>query len=70
MTKLKCKKCGLRFKDRQDPKDEGLVHKELCWNCRFVWQMIGYWLQALPSKINRQVIIELDKIIIRVKPKR
>jgi len=69
--KIKCIKCGLRFKDREDPRDKGLVNKELCWNCRFVWDVIGMTLQSLGNmevggkKLNREVQIRLEDVYIR-----
>ena len=69
MRKLKCIKCNSYYKDRKDPEDEGLVHKELCWNCRFVWKSIGMILQSFPQRINREISISLDGIQIRKKTK-
>lgn len=62
MKKLKCIKCGLYYKDRKDPEDMGLVHKELCWNCRFVWKCLGMFISSFPPKINRGVTIRLEDI--------
>lgn len=67
--KLKCIKCGLRFRDREDPEDKGLVNREMCWNCRFVWKVIGLVLRGLPERLNRDVAINLDYVIIKKKIK-
>ena len=67
--KIKCEKCGLAFKDRQDPEDAG-AYKTLCWNCRFVWTVIGMVLHGLPEKINRDVMIRLEDVHIQKKIKR
>lgn len=66
--KLKCTKCELWFRDREDEKDVG-VDKELCFNCRFIWQVLGMTLQSLPSKINRDVRLRLEDVHIRRKKK-
>lgn len=71
MKRIKCKKCGSSFKDRNDPKDKEAI-KTLCWNCRFIWNFVDVTLTSLDSfkKINRTVAIKLDDIIIRKKIKR
>ena len=67
---MKCIKCGLRYKDRKDPEDDGTVNKELCWNCRFVWKCIGMTLEALGrGKTNREIVIQLKDVIIRKIPR-
>ena len=70
MKRIKCIKCGLRFKDRKDPEDDGTVNKELCWNCRFIWQVLGMTLEALGrrEKLNREIVLNLDDVVIRRKP--
>lgn len=60
---MKCIKCDLRFKDRKDPADEGSVDRELCWNCRFVWQCVRMVMTAIPPRINRKVTIKLDDVL-------
>jgi hypothetical protein len=60
-NKMRCIKCGLNFKDRNDPEDSK-CDKTLCWNCRFVWKVIGITIKALPTKINRDVQIRIDDI--------
>ena len=66
MKKIKCFKCELYFKDRQDPEDNE-TNAKLCWNCRFIWKCIGLMLRAWPERINREVMIDIDKIVIRKK---
>lgn len=70
--KIKCYKCQYPFFDREDPTDEGKVHKQLCWNCRFVWQMIEATLIAVnrmytfsDKPLNREVKIHLDDVHIK-----
>jgi hypothetical protein len=65
--KIKCIKCNLYFKDRLEDEEKHKASKELCWNCRFVWQTIGIVLQSLPEKINRDVMIKLEDVRIRKK---
>jgi hypothetical protein len=65
--KIKCIKCGLRFKDREDPEDGSTVYRELCLNCRFIWRCIAMVLQSFPPKINREVRIDLEHVIIKKK---
>ena len=68
MTKIKCIKCGLRFKDRNDQEDVGAV-KDLCFNCRFVWKTLRIYLTSigLMEKVNRDVVLNLNDVIIRKK---
>jgi len=66
---IKCEKCSLRFKDREDSEDYG-VYADLCFNCRFIWRTIGAILQGLPEKLNRQVTIRLEDVLIECKKKR
>lgn len=68
----KCIKCGIYFRDRKDPADWSIgsrVEKELCFNCRFIWQALKMFVIAIPSKINRIVTIRLDNVSI-TKPKK
>lgn len=67
--KLKCSKCDLWFRDREEPEEKELVHKNLCWNCRFVWKCIGLMLNSFPPKINRDISINLDGVSIKKKRK-
>ncbi len=61
--KIKCVKCGLRYKDRKDP-EETPTEKILCWNCRFVWKCLGMMIQHWPPRINRVVTINFDHVSI------
>jgi hypothetical protein len=68
--RIKCIKCGLYFKDREDPADEELVHKTLCWNCRFIWNCLcclGMVIHGFPERLNRTVGISLDGVQIQKK---
>ena len=66
MKKLKCPKCGLYFKDRgaaDYATGTGFV-RELCWNCGFIWKILGMYLTviALDPKIKRNVTIRLQDV--------
>ncbi len=71
MTKLKCIKCGTRYKDRKDPAETATIHRQLCWNCRFIWTVIGLTLKSfdhnpfMGKQLNRSVEISLDNVIIK-----
>lgn len=63
MKQIKCSKCGIRFKDREDEQDKG-VFKNLCFNCRFIWKCLGFTIQALGSRSNRTIALCLDNVSI------
>ena len=68
MKKIKCIKCGLRFKNRNDHDDKEighLINRALCFNCRYIWKVIGLILDSFPSKLNRRVSIHLDGVSIK-----
>ena len=66
MKKLKCTKCGIYYKDRQDEKDGC---KDLCFKCNFIWKMFCGLVETLScyEKLNRDVTICLDDLDIRKK---
>lgn len=72
--KLKCIKCGTRFKDRKDEEDTEYQSK-CCWNCRFVIKCFSLSIESfginnmIGSRINRDIILNFDdlKIIKRRK---
>lgn len=66
----KCYKCGLLFKDREDPNQKGRIEEELCFNCGFIWESIGIMLKAVPGNLNRTVILHIDDIVIEKKRKK
>lgn len=63
MKKLKCIKCKIYFKDRNDPEEYG-VNKELCLHCKVIWKMIGLTLTAISNNSNRIVEININDVYI------
>ena len=67
MKTLKCKKCGTRFKDREDPEDTSYL-KQTCWNCRFVLNVIDLTIKSLGTNtslsrpLNRIIRLNLDDV--------
>ena len=68
MKKLKCKKCGLRFKDRQN-KNEPMYDSKLCFNCAFIIQCLRATIDSLGKKnhfmskpLNRFIVLNMDNI--------
>lgn len=71
MTKIKCRKCELKFRDREDKEDSEYT-KMCCWNCRFIITCITATLTALASyttfngkPLGRAIILEWDDLKIR-----
>lgn len=70
MKKIKCIKCGIRFKDRQDEEDM-IVDKELCWNCRHIWKILRMVISSfnynpmMPKQLHREVVLKLEDVHIR-----
>jgi hypothetical protein len=65
--KIKCKKCGVYFKDRSDPQDS-ICEQTLCSSCKYIWKFIGMTLKAVSpniKKMNRQVSIDIRDIKIK-----
>jgi len=67
MKRLKCIKCDGHYKDREDPEDTE-IEKTLCWNCKYVWKVLGLVIHSIPTKINRDITIDIRGIQIRKKP--
>jgi len=77
MIKLKCKKCGLCFKERENygEKPESEYLKRLCYNCKFICETIGLVIKSFEDNpfmvrpLNRDVKLDLDNLIITKKRK-
>lgn len=69
--KIKCIKCGLRFKDRQDAEEVKKVYSELCQNCKFIWKTLGMVIQSfgfnpyMRKPLNREVTLKIEDLNIR-----
>lgn len=75
MKKKKCIKCGLLYKDREDPADS-FYRAQCCWNCSFIIKILEMTIQSfdshmLPKPLNRTVVFSLDdlQIIRKTAPK-
>jgi hypothetical protein len=70
--KIKCHKCGLKFKDREDPADSE-YKKKLCWNCRFIITVLDLTIQSfkynsmMGKQLNRDVMLDFENVIIKKK---
>lgn len=62
MSKLKCIKCAISFKDRNDPEEKKVVNRELCFYCNLIWKMFAMFVNGIPPKWNRDVYLRLDNL--------
>lgn len=61
--KIKCEKCGLYYKPRDEDMDKQQdMVSTLCFNCAFVWKMLGLVVKSFPPKLNRGIEIRLESV--------
>jgi len=49
--RIKCEKCGIYFREKNWAEPE--IYKHLCFNCTFIWKVIGSTIEGL-SRLLRE----------------